>query len=304
MPVVCPSQYSPLYHLACSIPSFWEGHRKLMAIYTGYFDESADEEKPHLIMGGMILDAERAGDFDSDWRDAIRELPHLKGQPFLHTSDFVTGNKQYKPAWKGRYDEKLAILSGAARVINKYGLQVITTVVHMDDYRLFDSVAKVSESIGHPYSVGCILAYRHMEEWAKRHSIATPIKMVVESRDGTGDAVEMFRIYEYPIPAPEDKGMPQLQAADYIAWMRLKRYEPTPSYERVKDSWNEINQWLYTDETYGAKGLLHSIRALSRQIPGTPFPRREDDRTLVTYNNNRKKPRRPFKRPAPPKVPR
>jgi hypothetical protein len=37
-----------------------------MAIYTGYFDKSSDEEQPDLVMGGLTLDAERASDFGED----------------------------------------------------------------------------------------------------------------------------------------------------------------------------------------------------------------------------------------------
>jgi hypothetical protein len=35
----------------CSIPSFWKGERKLMAIYTGYFDESGDENEESFLLG-------------------------------------------------------------------------------------------------------------------------------------------------------------------------------------------------------------------------------------------------------------
>jgi hypothetical protein len=270
-----------------------------MGIYTGYFDESSDEEQPYFVMGGIVLDAEDAADFDKDWRDAIKELPLLEGEPFLHTADFVSGNEQYKPVWKGRFDEKLLILSAVARVICRYSLQVITSAVNMKDYRALDSVLKVSEAVGHPYTVAARIAYQQMLRWANRNSILSPIKMVLESRSGIGDVIEMFAINGEPTPDPEPKGLPQLQAADYIAWMRLKRYEPTASYERVKASWKEINRILYTDQPFTLAHLGATLVRLAEQHPEISFPMREDDRTLITFNSNFKKPRRPFKRPSP-----
>jgi hypothetical protein len=111
-----------------------------MSVCTGYFDESSDEENPNFVMGGIILDAENATSFERDWREAIKELPRLKGEPFLHTADFVSGNEQYDPDWKGRYEEKLAILSDAARVISHYSLQTITGVVPHDNIMAANSL--------------------------------------------------------------------------------------------------------------------------------------------------------------------
>ncbi len=270
-----------------------------MAVYTGYFDESSHEDDPYLVMGGIILDAENAEDFDAEWREAISELPLLDGQPFLHTADFVSGNGQYEANWKGRYEKKLSILSCAARVISRHSFQVITCAIDMDDYRAIDSLIKVSEAIGHPYTVSVRIAFQHMQMWAKRNSVQTPIRMVLEARNGIGDVIEMFLINGDPAPVPEKKGLPQLQAADYVAWMRLKRYQPTSSYEQVQPSWIEINRMLYTDQTFGVSEILHVASELRKQHPDISFPRREDDRTLITYNSKFKNPRKPFRRPTP-----
>lgn len=276
-----------------------EGHGKLMGIYTGYFDESSHEEDPYLVMGGIILDADNAADFDSEWRATIADLPLLDGHPFLHTADFVSGNEQYESGWKGRYEEKLAILSAAARVISRHSLQVISCVLFMEDYRALDSELKLSEALGHPYTVVSRLAYQHMQAWAKRNSITDPIKMVLEARNGIGDLIEMFRINEHELPVPEKKGLPQLQAADYIAWMRLKKYLPNSSFERVAGSWKEINRALYTDQTFGLVDMLRTLGSATEQHPDLAFPRRGDDNTFLTYNGKFKNPRRPFKKPAP-----
>lgn len=270
-----------------------------MGEYIGYFDESSHEEGPYLVMGGIILDADNAADFDSEWRAAVRDLPLLEGQPFLHTADFISGNGQYEADWKGRYKEKLAILSAAARVISRYSLQVISCVLFMEDYRALDSELKLSEALGHPFTVVSRIAYQRMQAWARRNSIADPIKMVLEARNGIGDLIEMFRINGHELPVPEKKGPPQLQAADYIAWMRLKKYLPNSSFEQVADSWKQINRALYTDQTFGLDDMLRTLSSAAEQHPDIAFPQRGDDSTFVTYNGKFKNPRRPFKRPAP-----
>jgi hypothetical protein len=179
-------------------------------------------------------------------------------------------------------------------------VQTITTVVDMEHFRAVDSQLKASEIVGHPYTVAARVAYQHMEYWANRNSVSTPIKLILEERHGIGDVIEMFRINGHPLPAPESKGLPQLQGADYIAWMRLKKYHPSSSYERVKASWNEINKILYTDQTFDGWSLIRTLQDAAAQIPDTPFPRRDDNQTLVTFNSNSKRPRQPFKRTARP----
>jgi len=136
-----------------------------MGIYTGYFDESSDENQPYFVVGGIILDADNAANFDADWREAIKDLPLLNGEPFLHTADFVSGYEQYETEWKGRYDEKLAILSRAARVISRHSLQTVTAALCMEHYHVADSFVKVSESLGHPYTLLARIAYKLMEQW-------------------------------------------------------------------------------------------------------------------------------------------
>jgi len=125
--------------------------------------------------------------------------------------------------------------------------------------------------------------------------IDTPIKMVLEARDGIGDMIEMFRINKYPIPSLENKGLPQLQAADFVAWNRLKKYQPSLPHELVKNSWKEINKAFCIDYPLFTLGdIFRNFGELAAQIPGTPFPLRDDNQTLITFNMNFRKPSRPF----------
>jgi hypothetical protein len=81
--------------------------------------------------------------------------------------------------------------------------------------------------------------------------------------------------------------------------MRLKKYLSNSSFERVAGSWKEINQALYTDQTFELVDMLRTLRSAAEQHPDLAFPLREDDDTFLTYNGKFKSPRRPFKWPAP-----
>jgi hypothetical protein len=294
------NQYSSLRHLALSIPSFWKDHPRLMGMYTGYFDESNDEELPDFVMGGLVIDAERVEQFDKDWLAAIAELPRVDGKPQLHTTDFVSGNQIYDPEWKGRYPEKLAILSCAASVIEKYACQVFTCALDMEDYIYIDSNAKFSEAAGHPYALAVRIAYQQMVLWSQHNASSCPIKMIVEERKGFGEVSDLFIRDKVPVPSQESKAVCALQAADYIAWMKSKKIKPTKPYLAVQDSWRKINRTLYTDQSFDLNDYSTMWRNLCIES-NLPLPFREDEKGLIIFNGNKKNPRKQFRRKAKPR---
>jgi hypothetical protein len=267
-----------------------------MGIYTGYFDESNDEHSsPHLVMGGLVLDAERIGDFDQEWVNAIRELPTKDGSPFLHTTDFMSGNDIYDPVWKGRYPEKLAVLTAAAKVINKYSVQVFSGVVDVDEYLEFDEITKFSEAVGFPYALGVRLSYEQMVKWSYYCASAVPIRMVVEARHGYGEVSAVFMRESLPVPLPEAKSACALQAADYIAWMRSKVLSPNRYYLEVRDSWREISKFLYTDQHFRLEEYAQIWWGLCTVFKlALPFRDEEDSR--IVFDGNFNNPRRRFLR--------
>lgn len=282
--------------LTFQIRHFGKGNVNLMAIYTGYFDESGDEQQESFVLGGLVLDANRIAEFDFDWAEALKDLPPKNGKPYFHTTDFVSGNDIYEPVWKGRYNEKLAILTGLAKVIARYSFQTFSAVLFMNEFATLDASIKFGEVAGHPYAMACRIGEQQLRYWANANSILTPIKMIVEERHGMGEVHELFAKDRLAPPSVESKATPALQAADYIAWMRLRKRHPTLPYRQVKESWREVPSYLHTDQMFGISDFVTIARNIIDANEGKLLPARDDPNHLVTFNNSPDRIRTPFKR--------
>lgn len=288
--------------MACTIPSFWKGNARLMAIYTGYFDESGDENEESFLLGGIALEADRVIEFDHDWREITGKLPMRDGKPYFHTTDFMSGNDVYKPEWKGRYEEKREILTKLARVMAQYGLQFFTAVLEMEAYATVDACIKFGEAAGHPYAMACRIGEMQLRYWAEANSILSPVKMVVENRRGKmGEVVSLFEKDLLVPPTIEDKSALALQAADLIAWMRLRKRHPTEPYEKVKSAWDEIPRYLVTDQVFGLSEMVNTAQNIIRANRGKMLPLRSDSNYFVRFSTKPRDIRKPFRRKPRPK---
>ena len=290
------SQYSSLWHLACSIQSFWRGQRKLMAIYTGYFDESGDEHQESFVLGGLVLDADSVRDFDVAWSEAISDLPRKNGELYFHTTDFVSGNDVYRERWKGRYDDKLRLLTNLAGAIAKFSYQTFSVVLNMGDFSRIDSFLQYAEAIGHPYAIACRIGYTQMHFWAERNGVFSPVKMLVEARQGMGEVYQLFEKDRLPQPSPESKCVPAIQAADYIAWTRHRRRHPTEPSRRVMESWETVPSYLHTDQIYEFKDYVDIAKNIVEANNNLPIPLRSDKNTKVVFTHEQKRVRSRFTR--------
>jgi hypothetical protein len=249
-------------------------------------------------MGGLVLDANIVRDFDVEWADIVLKLPQRDGRLYFHTTDFVTGADIYKKDWAGRLEEKREVLASLCRVMDKYGLQFLTSVIDMDDYAKVDNVIKLSEVAGHPYALGCRIAKEQVRQWAYSQNIQSPVKMVVEDRKGfMGEVVKSFEKDLLPPPSIEDKSTPALQAADVIAWFRFRKKHPTHPYEQVKAAWGEVPKYLIQDNTFGINEVLGMLTNIMREHGGLPIPLRKDKDHNVYYSTEPKQKRLPLKRP-------
>jgi hypothetical protein len=257
-----------------------------MALYTGYFDESGHESADLLLLGGLVIDVENIREFDAAWLTAIAPLPAL------HMKDLVTGNAEYF-VWKGRYEEKAAIVSAVAEVISRFSHQTFSAALWMEDYVRANLELKISEAAGHPFAVCARLADVQLNQWARRHKVTDRIKIVFEKRpSGMGETVDSFQRDELPVPAWEGKEVCALQAADYIAWMRNGKIRKSKNYERFAGS--EPSSVLHTHDWFGYNDIM-DIAGRIAEINSRPIPLRSDD-TQVVYHDKPKRVRVPFRR--------
>jgi hypothetical protein len=268
-----------------------------MAIYTGYFDESGDENDESFLLGGISLGDDHVAEFDRDWAEVVGKLPQKEEKLYFHTTDFLSGNDVYNPEWKGRYDEKREILIKLTKIMARYGLQFFSTVLEMEAYAAVDAHIKFGEAAGHPYAMACRIGDVQLRSWANRNSILSPPKMIVENRAGKmGEVVRLFEKDLLSPPVIEDKSTPALQAADLIAWMRLRKRHPTPVYESVKVAWREIPKYLVTDQVFGLSDMIKIARGIIQANDGKMLPLRSDPNHIVQFPNRPRETRQPFNR--------
>ncbi len=267
-----------------------------MALYTGYFDEGASEYDRFFVMGGIVLDAEKSPEFDKEWLDAIKQLPVLKssGQPFLHTTDFINGEKGFE-SWKGRYVEKAQILSNVAKVIARHSFRVFSCVLLMDHYRKINQNVQFSELMGEPYALLVRCAWEQLKAWKYRLNLNQPVMMTIEQRNGIGDVKEIFLNDKQQIPQTGGKETCALQAADYVAWMRQQRLIPCGGYSHVRHTWEHVGRALHEDYVVEI-GMMRELCERIALPHGESVPARgEFPDKQVRLESNPKRRRPPYK---------
>ena len=285
-------QHPSLKHIALSLGSFWKVRRRTMALFTAYLDEGGHEHDPYFVMGGLALDVDKIEEFENDWLAAINNLPiHPETSlPFLHTTDFMTGEKKFT-AWKGRYDEKAIVLTNVARVICKHSVRQFTCVLDMKDYSELNEEIQLSEAVGMPYSLLARFTWEMVRAWKYRTRFTDPVAMMLEDRKGGGDVYELFVNDNQPVPLSGSKTLPALQAADYITWMRQQKISPSNGYSHVRKSWGETCSYLHDDYTIDRRDL-NTIRDETEKLGEGSIPIRGSElQTRFVSNIKRIRPR-------------
>ncbi len=280
---------SALRHLVNSIFGFWEGTRKLMAVYTAYFDDSGHENQKYLVCAGHVIDVEEPEKFDRGWLEAISPLT------FLHTKDFVGGYGQYAE-WKGRGPEKREILCRAAKFIGQKAFQTFSVVLAMDDYERLNRESAFSESLARPFALCARFASVQLQDWNRQNE---RIKMVFEQREeGEGDVVDIFARDGLPRPSFEEKKLTPLQAADLLAWAYDSKYSRPDAYQRIgREIIGEIPAALHTHDFISYPDLVRITKRVAG-IAGFDIPERPPAKPIA-FHNARKRDRLPYKRPKP-----
>jgi hypothetical protein len=268
------NQFS-LKHLVHSVWGSWKG-RKLMAIYTGYFDESGHETAELFVFGGVVLDVENPTKFEEDWLTAISPLT------YLHTSAFYGGHDDFTKwndlGWKWKRD----LLQRASCVIAKHSFQTFSIALDMDSYNRVNKELILNEAIGKPYSLCARFASVQIGQWSGRYNIPDRIKMVFEDRHGVvGETASVFERDGLPAPFFEGKSVCALQAADLIAWLYQTKLKKTPHYVQVRPVLAELHELLHTHDVLDREKL----NEICGKVPDV-VPRREDVTGRISFHSS------------------
>jgi hypothetical protein len=275
-------------HLVNSISGVWGSGKKLMALYTGYFDDSGSECNEYLSCCGLVIDVERPEVLDAAWLEAINPLQQL------HTADLVSGNGAFME-WKGRYEEKSLLLMKAAKTISALSFQTFSSVIAMEDYRAVDKELAFSEFLAYPFALCARFCDIQLRRWAKRNDIQDVIEIVFEQRTGSGEVVEVFTRDGIPIPSFKSKSLTPLQAADLLAWLQNGKLAKSDNYARVDGNGviAEISATLHTHDLVSRTELLAICRRM-KTIAGVVVPDRKDLSKPVAFHSSKKRNRKRF----------
>lgn len=279
--------YSSFKYITLILYNFWGEHQKLMAFYKGYLDESGHETDKIIGCGGLVIDAENPLGFDKAWQDAITPLS------YLHTTDFIAGRKDFEE-WKGRTDEKIEILERAIEVISQASFQTFSSVLLMEDYRRADAEFAISESIAYPFSLCARFCSVQVNQWADRHGIPGPIRLVLEKRaEGMGEVVEVFERDGLLPPVFDPKETTPLQAADLIAWGDSAMVLDSPNYHRFKKVLAGLPACLHTHDLISYSDLLKICQNV-KSIAGVDVLPRSASGTPIAFHTSKKRTRKQF----------
>jgi Protein of unknown function (DUF3800) len=251
----------------------------LFTDYTGYFDDSGHETRDFLVCGGLVIDVSDPHVFENDWHQAIAPLP------YLHTTDYIAGDRDFK-AWKNTgLTLKRELLSRAAGIIAKHALQMFSAALVMVDYRRINDETVFSEVVAHPFTLCARFASVQVGHWAKFHAMNERIKLVFEQRKGKGDIDAVFERDGLELPSFESKNVCALQAADLIAWTYQGKATNSLNYERIGKSIDSILiKSLHTLDTIRYQDMQRILRlgtqgqdmrrsAMVQQVAFEPTPK-------------------------------
>jgi hypothetical protein len=261
------------------IPSIQSAtHRLIVAMteYAAYIDDSGHpSDQPFVIAAGFLATEPEWVAFEPEWRTALFE--HGLGD-VLHMTDF---EKAYRNSPK-----KWVILHNLIDIILAHTGAHFVNVVAMADYRKVNSIYRLQECIGSPYSMAVRGIARSINVWKEKFFKADD-KLLLFVENGTlhrGDMEEIFRRDGLPVPRYVPKSMPAVQAADWLAWEAL--YAHRRNYVR------KTLKRVVEDESNWDGGGIWREPDLVRSCEMVRIPKREATASMeVVFHNAPKRKR-------------
>ncbi len=197
-----------------------------MGVFRGFFDASGKEEHGKTVVAGWLSSARKWGVFQKKWRDALRTA----GVPYFHMKEFAHSTKIFTD-WRGDEPRRRALLSDLIQVLFETVDHGFAAVVPHDVFRAVDRDYQLSERYKNPYVFACRDVMASCNTWLRTNKHGLNVSYVFESGDdGAGALVDLAEAERLPSPSfypsrdlsDGQKGVIQLQAADFLAWEILK----------------------------------------------------------------------------------
>jgi hypothetical protein len=209
----------------------------MAAMLRSYFDESAvDGGGPISAVGGLLLNGSQYKWLESDWNQAIADSGI--GKALIHMKDFGDhGDLASFPI-----DEKRALLTNLARIINNRKRISIGSTLTPDQYRNHFSFLHKKEGLS--IHTSCfLLAAVCQGKWCEEIGYVGDIPFMLDQGCPDRKDIEIAHAYltnEFPAYQPDfpshaggltwenDEKFPSLQAADVVAWAVRRKAAEMP----------------------------------------------------------------------------
>jgi Protein of unknown function (DUF3800) len=262
------------------------GEKKIMAIISGYFDDSSKDDYV-MVLAGLIGDANQWEHFENKWADLLSRHK----VPYLHMKEMMSPKgpfAKWLPHEEHR-DEVRSFFVDVVAAINSSSLQSYSTIVRL----LY--LDKFNKKIGlklkaHPLAVYGCMALIHKAYpgqiislvFDRIEKIDNSIKTAKKYAAGDSTFRGMLD-HIIPIPLPKictAKDVRPIQAADFLAWETRKHHlKQTEWWEQEgrPDSWAQRFEHykLWSREKFGSnlpppRKTLEAVAAQG-QMQGSVF---------------------------------
>jgi len=215
----------------------WFGSaRKSPVLLQAFIDDSASEKgDKRLFMAGYLNRSDTWQLFAEAWDEELRSPP---GIAYLRMVEANALRGEFKGWTKEARDQKL---SGLARVINHFKPVSFQFTVNRDEH--FRVLTPVSpRGLGSPHFICCFSVMSGVARYVAGNKANAQIEYIFDEQDGVSADMpllfhEMIRRIPHKarkliggVPAfRDDKLVPQLQAADMLAWHLRREHEDRKS---------------------------------------------------------------------------
>ncbi|MFZ0392520.1 MAG: DUF3800 domain-containing protein [Terracidiphilus sp.] len=271
MPLVCPSQYSMMWHsLVSGFGSHWRERDLIM--FTVYVDDSGTSRgQPVAVAGVLIIPALQIIPLDKEWATFSAKY----GFTDLHAAECAALNPKTYPTWDEAKVEK--VFWRARQIIKKRASKAFSFSIYKKD---FDDAAPLeSRKTGgqNHYTWALRNLMSLLVQWHGERRIPVPFEFVFDRAAGRDKREIEMLMAQFDSLAPgkfeghyqfrNRADVPALQCVDLLAWScysksRL-RYGPVPIPRVAEESFDDFlrhrdGQWL-TAMTFDPRGLKEAF---------------------------------------------
>lgn len=232
-----------------------------MAFFTAYFDES---DTPRAgVVAGCVLSVEQIDPFNREWLELLAEYELSS----FHMNEFVQSKLEFT-SWRGREQRRKEFIQRIVGIIARRGIS-IGVVVDRQDFDDFVCTPERRRFFKNIYTTASYMCLFLSGRWADKHGHGNPIKYVFDDGNSRRGDFESAYSASKEIPDLEnryrlgqlsfedDKTVPPLQAADFVAyeiskfWTDKSHREPRRSLMEAMDK--ICHGWrIVTPEMLGA----------------------------------------------------